>query len=99
MKVKEFRIKLLERKEVKEFIETWHYSKSINGLRVTYCFGLYNGDDLIGASIYGKPAMNNQASKWNPNNPDKLLELRRLCCIDDTPKNTESYFIGKCRNG
>ena len=40
--------------------------------------------------------MNNQASKWNPSNPTKLLELRRLCCIDDTPKNTESYFIGKC---
>ena len=26
---------------------------------------------------------------------DDLIELRRLCCIDDTPKNTESYFIGK----
>ena len=23
------------------------------------------------------------------------MELRRLCCIDDTPTNTESYFIGK----
>ena len=23
-----------------------------------------------------------------------VVELRRLCCIDDTPKNTESYFIG-----
>ena len=21
--------------------------------------------------------------------------MNRLCCIDDTPKNTESYFIGK----
>jgi hypothetical protein len=96
LKVKELKIRLLERKDIKDFIEEWHYSKSINGLRISYCFGLYNGDELIGASIYGKPAMNNQASKWNPNNPEKLLELRRLCCIDDTPKNTESYFIGKC---
>ena len=23
------------------------------------------------------------------------MELRRLCCIDETPKNTESYFIGR----
>ena len=23
------------------------------------------------------------------------MELRRLVCIDETPKNTESYFIGK----
>ena len=25
----------------------------------------------------------------------KVIELKRLCCIDNTPKNTESYFIGK----
>jgi len=96
MRIKDFRIRLLERKQIKEFVEEWHYSKSINGLRISYCFGLYNGDDLIGVTIFGAPAMNNQASKWNPTNPDKLLELRRMCCIDDTPKNTESYFIGKC---
>ena len=24
-----------------------------------------------------------------------VLELRRLCTVDDTPKNTESYFIGQ----
>ena len=24
-----------------------------------------------------------------------VIELRRLCCIDDTPKNTESFFIGQ----
>lgn len=96
MIVKNFRIKLIERKLAEPFVEKWHYSKNINGLRITYCFGLYNEDDLIGVCIFGSPAMNNQASKWNPTNPTKLLELRRLCCIDDTPKNTESYFIGKC---
>lgn len=96
MKVKEFIIKLIERKVAQPFVEKWHYSKNINGLRITYCFGLYYNEELIGVSIFGSPAMTNQASKWNPSNPSKLLELRRLCCIDDTPKNTESYFIGKC---
>lgn len=96
MEIKNFRIGLIERKLAEPFVEEWHYSKNINGLRITYCFGLFNGDTLIGVSIFGAPAMNNQASKWNPENPSKLLELRRLCCIDDTPKNTESYFIGKC---
>jgi hypothetical protein len=23
-----------------------------------------------------------------------VIELRRLCCVDKTPKNTESFFIG-----
>ena len=95
MTVKNFQVKLVERRDIKEFIETWHYSKSINGLLVTYCFGLFREDEMIGAMIYGKPAMNNQAKKYCPDEPDKLLELRRLCCIDDTPRNTESYFIGR----
>ena len=95
MKVKDFRIKLVERKDVKEFIEEWHYSQSINGLKISYCFGLFHGDIMIGSMVYGGPAMNNQASKYNKENPNLVLELRRLCCIDDTPKNTESYFIGK----
>jgi hypothetical protein len=96
MSVKNYVIKLIDRKVAKPFVEKWHYSKNINGLRISYCFGLYDNNNLIGVSIFGSPAMNNQASKWNPSNPKKLLELRRLCCIDETPKNTESYFIGRC---
>lgn len=95
MGVKNYKVHLVERKVVRDFIETWHYSKNINGLKSTFSFGLYDGDELIGAMMYGKPAMNNQSQKYNKENPDKVLELRRLCCIDDTPKNTESYFIGK----
>ena len=43
--------------------------------------------------MYGKIAMANVWKKYSENEED-LIELRRLCCIDDTPKNTESYFIG-----
>lgn len=49
---------------------------------------------MIGAMIYGKLGMANVWRKYADNESD-VLELRRLCCIDDTPKNTESYFIGK----
>ena len=45
--------------------------------------------------MYAYPSMPATAAKYNPINPDKCLELRRLVCIDDTPKNTESYFIGQ----
>ena len=90
MKVKELRVKLVERKDVRDFIETWHYSKNINGLKASYCFGLFHDEKMVGAMIYGKPAMNNQAKKYNETNPDGVLELRRLCCIDDTPTNTQS---------
>ena len=85
---------------VRPFIEKWHYSSNTNGIKIYQCFGLFRDtefgfSEMIGAMIYGYPAMNNQAAKWNPTDPSKCIELRRLCCIDDTPKNTESYFIGK----
>ena len=91
--VKDFSVVHCERSEVKNFIEKWHYSKSINGLMSDYCFKLMDGNRMIGAMIYGRFAMANVWKKYS-NSPEEVIELRRLCCIDDTPKNTESYFIG-----
>ena len=93
-KVKDFEVKLITRKEVQDFIEKWHYSQSINGLRVSHVFGLFCDDDLIGAMIYGPLGMANTWKKYGETEND-VIELRRLCCIDNTPKCTESYFIGK----
>jgi len=83
-----------ERKEIRDFIEKWHYSHNINGLLSQYCFKLMDGDTMVGAMIYGGLGMANCWKKYAENKKD-IIELRRLCCIDDTPKNTESYFIGK----
>ena len=92
-RVKNFIVKICDRKEIKSFIETWHYSKSINGLKSNYCFKLMDKETIIGAMIYGQIGMANVWKKYAANEHD-LIELRRLCCIDNTPKNTESYFIG-----
>jgi hypothetical protein len=48
---------------------------------------------MKGAMFYGRMAMANQWKRFS-DNPDDVIELRRLCCVDDTPKNTESFFIG-----
>ena len=93
-KVKSYVVELCQRGEIRDFIEKWHYSKNINGLTSDYCFKLLDGENLIGAAIYGRIAMAGVWKKYAENECD-LTELRRLCCIDDTPKNTESYFIGK----
>lgn len=83
-----------ERKEIRDFIEKWHYSHNINGLLSSYCFKLMDGDTMVGAMIYGGLGMANCWKKYAKSKED-IIELRRLCCIDDTPKNTESYFIGR----
>jgi len=97
MEVKSFIVEPCERNEIKDFVEFWHYSKNINGLSCRYNFKLLHKDEIIGASIFGQIAM---AGVWKKyvDEKDKLIELRRLCCIDNTPKNTESYFVGKCLN-
>ena len=93
MSVKKYLVKCCHRKEITTFIETWHYSKNINGVISDYTFKLIDKDQIIGAMIYGRIAMANVWKKY-VNSRNELIELRRLCCIDDTPKNTESYFIG-----
>ena len=92
--VRRFKIKEVTRKEIREFIEKYHYSKSINGCIADYCFALYDDDKMIGAMFYGRMAMRNQWCRF-AQNENEVIELRRLCCVDDTPKNTESFFIGR----
>lgn len=92
--VREYQVLLCDRKEIVVFIEQWHYSKNVNGLTTDYCFKLLDADgNMIGAIIYGKIAMANVWKKY-AQKESELIELKRLCCIDNTPKNTESFFIG-----
>jgi len=94
MSLKEWRVLRVNRSAISSFIEEWHYSGSINGCISDYCYALMKPDNtLAGAMFYGRMAMANQWKKF-ADSPDDVIELRRLCCIDDTPKNTESYFIG-----
>jgi hypothetical protein len=93
--IKEYKVLLCCRKEIAHFVENWHYSKNVNGLTTDYCFKLLDAENnIIGAMIYGKIAMANVWKKY-AKNESELIELKRLCCIDNTPKNTESFFIGK----
>jgi hypothetical protein len=92
-KVKQFTVSEVPLSRVSTFIEKWHYSKNVNGLRVSYSFGLFHKRELIGAIIYGKLSMANVWRRYGEIEND-VIELKRLCCIDKTPKNTESYFIG-----
>ena len=101
IKVSDFTIEAVHKKAVTPFIEKWHYSHYAGGIQHRQCFALYSPDGpfglprMIGAAIYGQPAMPDTSKKYHPDNPLRCWELRRLCCIDDTPTNTESFFIGK----
>ena len=100
MSVKNFTVEEVPRKSVVKFIEKHHYSHNVNGVQSLYHYGLFTEGNfgipkMIGAMMYAHPSMPATAAKYNPINPTKCLELRRLFCIDATPKNTESFFIGQ----
>lgn len=95
MTLKDWRVIRVDRKTIKDFIEKWHYSSSVNGCISDYCYALYKPcGEMAGAMFFGRMAMANQWKRFS-DNEKQVIELRRLCCIDDTPKNTESYFIGR----
>ena len=85
--VKSYTVREITVVQAKPFVLLWHYSKSLPGCK--YYFGLFRDDVLIGVAAYGEPAMRHQANCYACD-----IELRRLCLIDDTPKNAESRFIG-----
>lgn len=61
-----------------------------------YCYGLFDGEEMIGCVVYGKPASNALCKGvCGPEEAEKVIELTRLWIQDGTPKNTESYLIGR----
>ena len=95
MALERYTVKRTDRISITKFIETWHYSHNINGCIADYCYALYNPDGImVGAMFFGRMAMANQWKRFSDKEAD-VIELRRLCCIDNTPKNAESFFIGK----
>jgi len=91
-----FKVTACPRADIKEFIETHHYSHNINGVLSSYCYKvtLEDSDVIIGAAIFGRPAMAGQWKKYT-NDESSLLELRRYVAIDDTPRNFESFTLAK----
>ena len=99
MSVTNYKVIPVTIQDIKDFIEENHYSGNVNGLRIGQCFALYDdnrifGQQMIGAMIYGALGMASAWKKYGDQEGD-VIELRRLCCVDDTPKNTESFFIGQ----
>jgi hypothetical protein len=84
---------------VRKFLKQWHYSEYVNiQAKHTFCLfknGKFGIPEMIGVCIYTRPAGPSAGQTYHPSAPDMVLELRRLCLIDATPKNAESYFVGK----
>ena len=89
-----YTIDLIDKKIAKALIIRNHYSHKWSSCR--FAFGLFDGSDLIGVAVYGFPVGRQTVKSITPNlQNSQVLELTRLWLIDEAPKNSESYFLGK----
>lgn len=91
---KALKVKLCSTDYIREFVETNHYSHSINGVKISYCFSVTYKDRLVGAVIFG--AMSTTAWKRFADSENKVIELRRLVLLDEAGRCSESRVISKC---
>lgn len=99
MSVKDFKVKIISDETAYEFLKKYHYLRDFIPTNFDIAYGLYNGNSLIGAMVFDWWDYEYCIDHFNLTFSHALiirdsLRLRFLACVDDTPKNTESYFIG-----
>lgn len=89
-------VRVIPPKIANDFVKINHYSHKVASTSVVN-FGAFIDNKLIGVAQWGRPINKYlqinlvKNTGWN-----SFLELNRLVCVDDTPKNTESRFISIC---
>jgi hypothetical protein len=69
-----------------------HYAKRLPS--ISYAFGLYENNQLIGVVTYGIPASNSLCEGvCGKQNKEYVIELNRLCLLNND-KNQSSFLVG-----
>ena len=79
--------------DVRDYIVDNHYSKSVNGVKVSYVFGAFIGDRLVACVLYG--SLSTTAWKKYSENESDVIELRRLVSTQTNDRNFLSKFVSK----
>ena len=87
-----YKIKLIDKKLANEIQIKNHYLHT--RASCIYGFGLFEGDEIIGVILYGNPTAPTTLGICGKDERKSVIEITRLWIKDDTPKNTESFFIG-----
>jgi hypothetical protein len=96
MSIKEkYNVKSIQSYLTHEWLLKKHYAKRIPS--ISYAFGLFNEEILIGIMTIGKPASPSLCNGiCGKEFSEYVYELNRLCINDNIEKNVLSYFISKC---
>lgn len=81
------KIMLCEFSDITHIFKEFHYKSDNMGGGISVCFAMFIQNKLVGGSVLGKPRHENKYKK--------CIDIRRMACLDDSPKNSESYFLGQ----
>ncbi len=78
-------------KDIRHIFELYHYKGGHMGGGITACLGafLFEKNYLAGVVI-GKPRQNKKYSS-----ACECVEIRRMACVDELPKNSESWLLSQ----
>jgi hypothetical protein len=92
MGIKEkYKIKPIDKKIANEIQIENHYLHT--KASCIYGFKLFEDDNIIGVILYGNPTAPTTFDICGDDERKSLIEITRLWIKDETPKNTESFFI------
>ena len=78
-----------------DWLKNKHYAKRIPS--ISYAFGLFECNILIGICTFGSPASNSLCiGVCGEKKKGRVIELNRLCLNDHNVKNLTSYFVSNC---
>lgn len=81
--------------EAQDMVLNKHYAQRKPS--ISYLFGLYNNNVLVGICSFGKPASNSLCvGVCGKEHSNRVYELNRLYIEPNQPKNTASWFVSKC---
>ena len=88
-----YRVDKVDLQTVKEICREKHYLHRVPNIVASY--GLYRDELLMGVITFGIPPSPQLMKICGEDNKKKVLELNRLWCYDESPKNSESFLISQ----
>jgi hypothetical protein len=73
--------------DIRHIFEGYHYKKGAMGGGISVCFAMFINENLVGGSVMGKPR---HEKKYK-----NCIDIRRMACLDESPSNSESWFLSQ----
>lgn len=93
MSDKKYEVRAIQSWECDQWVMKKHYAKRMPP--ISYCYGLYDGPELIGVVTYGSPPSRNLCiGVCGKEHAENVLELNRLVLAENV-KNHASILVGR----